>query len=90
MQDPTYILYDALKERFPFTMDPLDQGLTESLEEIQEKIKAFPKEYGDITWELKDRMETLTSLKAHHAFTLGLDYGLSLMEKLRPYPDTVM
>lgn len=90
MQDPTFILYAALKREFPPPMESFHQELTESLEEIQTKIKTFPPEYKKIVWELRDCLDALAGIKAQHAFTLGLDFGLSLMEELRPAPDIIM
>lgn len=90
MNDPTDILYDTLQKKFPFALDTSDQDIIDSLEEIQKKSKTFPPEYKEMLSILRDHYDYIVSEKAHHAFVLGLDFGLSLMEELRPYPNIVM
>lgn len=82
MSDPTYILYTALKQKFPLDLEEADQDLAQSLEEIQTKIKTFPLEYQHFFLEVQDDLRYKAVLESQHTFDLGLDFGMSLGKEL--------
>ena len=81
MVDASYILFDALLARYPYT--PNTAAEQETLRRFQAaKTSPIPKELRHTCFELTDSLDILSHYKAHHAFLLGLDWGLTLSREL--------
>jgi len=81
MVDASYILLDALLAQHPYT--PNTAAEQETLRRFQAaKAAPIPEELRHTCFELTDSLDILSYYKAHHAFLLGLDLGLSLSREL--------
>ena len=86
MKDASFSLFDALLARYPYAPNTAAARKTMSrLEAVRANLSQIPPEYRDALFELTDSLDIFTYYKAHHAFLLGLDLGLSLSETLEPF-----
>ena len=88
MYDTLYLLYELVIQKFPYEpRSPTEDGLLEWLEQAQEKVRSCSEADQDLLFHLTDSMEILASFQACHAFTLGLDLGLSLSRELSRFQE---
>jgi len=81
MNDCSYTLFDALMARYPY--EPVSGDALKTLRRFQAiQPASIPPELRDTFFELRDSLDILGYYKAHHAFLLGLDFGLSLSHEL--------
>ena len=81
MKDASFSLFDALLARYPYA--PNTAAARETSRRFQAaKATPIPEELRCICFELTDSLDILSYYKAHHAFLLGLDLGLSLSREL--------
>ena len=89
MYDTLSLLYELVIQKFPYEpRSPTEDGLLERLEQAQEKVRSCSEADQDLLFHLTDSMEILASFQAQHAFTLGLDLGLSLSRELSQFQET--
>ena len=85
MYDTLSLLYELVIQKFPYEpRSPTEDGLLEWLEQAQEKVRSCSEADQDLLFHLTDSMEILASC---HAFTLGLDLGLSLSRELSRFQE---
>ena len=88
MRDSTVLLFETLLSRFPYTpSEPAETEAVERMMTARMNSRQFPKEYRHTVFELTDSLDILSYFKAHHAFLLGLDLGLSLSRSLEPFQE---
>ena len=88
MKDCSYLLFEALLSKYPFVPSALnDEEATQRYTKAHALARQFPDEYRHTVFELEDSLDILSFGKAHHAFLLGLDLGLSISSSLEPFQD---
>ena len=81
MKDASFALFDALLARYPYELNTPDAQKTfRRFQAVQSRPIAA--ENRSDFFELTDSLDILSYYKAHHAFLLGLDLGLSLSREL--------
>ena len=71
----------------PMSPAPPQRTGQRRLEQAQEKVRSCSEADQDLLFHLTDSMEILASFQACHAFTLGLDLGLSLSRELSRFQE---
>ena len=88
MRDCSYILFERLLKQYPYQPgNPIDTDAASRLEAARTNLKQIPSEYRHDLFELTDSLDILSYHKAHHAFLLGLDLGLSMSRILERFQE---
>ena len=88
MKDCSYLLFETLLSKYPFVPSaPTDAEAAQRYTRAHTQARQFPEEYRHTVFELEDSLDILSFCKAHHAFLLGLDLGLSMTRALEPFQE---
>ncbi len=84
MTDILDVLYYLAQQRHPFDPAHNYSDIVEQIQQAEQKLKTLFPEYKHDLFLLTDGMDTISGYQALHAFTLGLDLGLSMICELSP------
>lgn len=88
MDDYTHLLYESLLNQYPYTPStPSEYDAAQRMETARTRVKRIPKAYRHNLFELTDSLDILTYYRSHHAFLLGLAFGLSMTQALTPFSE---
>ena len=88
MNDCSYLLYETLLSKYPYIPSgPSDTEAADRYVLAHSQARQLPAEYRHTVFELEDSLDILSFQKAHHAFLLGLDLGLSINRSLKPFQE---
>ena len=88
MYDHTYLLYESLLNQYPYAPStPSEHDAVQRMKAARVRTKRIPKAYRHDIFELTDSLDILTYYRSHHAFLLGLAFGLSMTQALTPFSE---